>query len=133
MKGKIVLRVSDGQIYSEEKALHIVVIPKHSPFLRKHESLLAFLDNETTIGPQQVDIGVDSLEETVTITLLQGKFSVWVSIKYHFKTVIQMIYRVFIIYNFIFLHGCCRTKSWTNCEQRSQCPCVRGHSEGLDQ
>lgn len=86
MTGKIVLRVSDGQIYSEEKALHIVVIPKHSPFLRKHESLLAFLDNETTIGPQQVDIGVDSLEETVTITLLQGKFSVWVSIKYHFKT-----------------------------------------------
>lgn len=90
--GKIVLRVSDGQLYSEEKALHIVVIPKHSPYLRKHDSLLAFLDNETTIGPQQVDIGVDSLEETVTITLLQGKFSVWVSIKYHFKTVIQMMY-----------------------------------------
>ena len=67
------MKVTDGQLSSEEKVLHIVVIPKHSPYIRKHESALAFLENETTIGPQQVDIGVDSLEETVTITVLQGK------------------------------------------------------------
>lgn len=90
--GKIVLRVSDGQLYSKEKELLIVVIPKHSPYLREHESLLAFLNNETTIGPTQVDIGVDSVEDTVTITLLQGKYSLWVSIKHHFKTVIKMMY-----------------------------------------
>lgn len=67
------MKVTDGQLSSEEKTLHIVVIPKYSPYIRKHESALAFLENETTIGPQQVDIGVDSLEETVTITVLQGK------------------------------------------------------------
>lgn len=78
-----------------------MVIPKHSPYLRKHESLLAFLNNETTIGPQQVDIGVDSLEDTVTITLLQGKYSLWVSIKHHFKTVIKMMYRSSIISIFL--------------------------------
>lgn len=95
------MRVSDGQLYSKEKALHVVVIPKHSPYLRKHESLLAFLNNETTIGPQQVDIGVDSLEDTVTITLLQGKYSLWVSIKHHCKTVIKMMYRSSIISIFL--------------------------------
>ena len=71
--GKLAVKVTDGQLFSEEKALHIVMIPKHSPYIRKHDSVLAFLENETTIGPQQVDIGVDSLEETVTITVLQGK------------------------------------------------------------
>ncbi|XP_061195210.1 extracellular matrix organizing protein FRAS1-like [Saccostrea echinata] len=71
-KGKIKLRVTDGQLYSEERALHILVIPKNPPYLRKHESLLAFLENTTAIGPQQVDIRVDSLQNSVSITVLQG-------------------------------------------------------------
>lgn len=75
LKGKIVLRVSDGQLYSEDRALYILVIPKNPPFLWLHEPLLAFLDNETTIGPHQVDIRVDGLEDSVSITVLGGMTS----------------------------------------------------------
>ena len=89
--GKLAVKVTDGQLSSEEKFLHIVVIPKHSPYIRKHESALAFLENETTIGPQQVDIGVDSLEETVTITVLQGKSVSLPVVPFTFQTQTQQM------------------------------------------
>lgn len=63
--------------------------------------LLVFLNNEIIIGFQQVDIGVDSLEDIVIIILLQGKYLLWVFIKYYFKIVIKMMYRLFVIFFFL--------------------------------
>lgn len=127
--GKLAVKVTDGQLSSEEKALHIVVIPKHSPFIRKHESALAFVENETTIGPQQVDIGVDSLEETVTISVLQGKSISLVPFTLQTQT------QQMALYNICKFHCLClfRTKSWTDCEQGTRYTCDRSNFKGLVQ